>query len=282
MRILTGASSLCKYSSRLFTARCSLYTIPMSWASRRRTLYLTVIGAVVALFVGVPIAYFLYQEPTCTDGAQNQGETAPDKGGPCDILDERAISPEALLFARAFPVREGEYGITAYVQNPNRGAGVASARYRFSVYDERNVLVAEREGVTSLQPGAITPIYEAGIRSGERAVSRTFFEFTGPLTWVKANGDADSLQVSGTRVSDITGTPRVSATVTNTGIGELTDISYVATLFDTAGNAFASSKTVIPSLEGGESKAITFIWPRPFSVAPARIDVLPVMGLSFE
>src|SRR3989338_3474016 len=62
--------------STLFTIHYWLYTIPMSWASKRRTAY----GGGVFLFftaiIGIPLAIWIYEPPACFDGKQNQGETA--------------------------------------------------------------------------------------------------------------------------------------------------------------------------------------------------------------
>jgi hypothetical protein len=46
-------------------------------------------------------------------------------------------------------------------------------------------------------------------------------------------------------------------------------------VFDTAGNAFAGSSTVVPVLTDGERQEIVFTWPDPFPFVPGRIDVLP-------
>ena len=261
----------------LFTNYCSLYTVTMSWASRRRTLYSLAIGSVLVLLIGVPLGMYLYEQPTCTDGKKNQSETDIDKGGPCTILDERTLAAHATLFVRAFPVRPGEYGVTAYVQNPNRSAGVSEARYRVSVYDQKNVLIAEREGQTPIMPGGITPVYEPGIMAGGRTASRAFFEFTETLVWVSAKADASSLVVSNTAIRNLDTEPELSAEVTNTSVATVLNVRYVATLFDAAGDAFASSETIIPSLGAGKTRTIVFTWPQAFSVAPARIDVLPVV-----
>src|SRR3989344_828026 len=140
----------------------------MSWASRRRTVYLLGIFLFFAVVLGIPTAIWLYEPPTCFDGTQNQGETALDKGGPCVLLDERTLSPSAILWSRAFSVRTGSYNALAYIENPNRDAGVRLVAYRFGLYDEKNVLVAERDGRTFVMPGGITPVFEGAIDTGNR------------------------------------------------------------------------------------------------------------------
>lgn len=250
----------------------------MSWASRRQAAY--VFGVVI--FFGIitiaPIAYwFLNIEETCFDGIQNQGETRADKGGPCKLLDERTLTPHAILWTRAFSVRDGSYSVVAYVENPNENAGVARAPYHFKLYDERNVLVAERQGAAYVMPGSVTPVYEGAIDTGNRNVARAYFEFTAPLVWERLYDATRPITVAAKNMTDPGISPRLSTTIQNDAVAELRDIRFVAVVFDTAGNAFAASATAIPSLEEGERKEIVFTWPDPFMYLPGRTDVIPLL-----
>ena len=249
----------------------------MSWASRRRTLYTLGVFFFFAIVIGVPTAILLYEPSTCFDGKQNQEETAIDKGGPCLLLDERTLSPHATLWSRAFLVRGGLYGATAYIENPNRGAGVRAVGYRFGLYDERNILVAERVGKTYIMPGGITPVFEGAINTGNRTVARTYFEFTSPLVWERMVNPASVLTVGNKNVTNVTATPRLTAEVENTSVATISNPSFVAVVFDTAGNAFAASATTLPRLEEGEKGEIVFTWPDPYPRAVGRIDILPLL-----
>ena len=249
----------------------------MSWASRRRGVYSLGVFFFFAIVVGVPTMIWLYKSPTCKDGKQNQEETATDKGGPCLLLDVRTLSPHSTLWSRAFLVRGGLYGATAYIENPNRGAGVRSVDYRFGLYDERNVLVAERVGRTYIMPGGITPVFEGAINTGNRTVARTYFEFTSPLVWERMVNTAGSLVIGNKKVTNTNAIPRLTAEVENTSVAATPNPSFVAVVFDTAGNAFAASATTLPRLEEGEKGEIVFTWPDPYPRAVGRIDVLPLL-----
>ena len=75
----------------------------MSWAGRRRFIYLATVILFFVIVIGTPVVYLIISiKPTCFDGKQNQGETAPDKSGPCLVLDERYITPYAVMWARSF------------------------------------------------------------------------------------------------------------------------------------------------------------------------------------
>lgn len=254
----------------------------MSWASRRRTLYLLGVFAFFAIVLGIPTAIWLYESPTCFDGKQNQEETAPDKGGSCILLDERTLSPYSVLWSRAFPVRlsgsgGGTYNALAYVQNPNRDAGARRINYRFRLYDERNIVIAEREGSGFIIPGGITPIFESTISTGNRAVARTFFEFSEPPTWERLLDTASALLIDNMTITSTDSAPRVVARVKNTSVEIASAPSFVAVVFDTAGNAFAASQTTLPRLGAGEENEIVFTWFSAFTRVVGRVDILPLL-----
>lgn len=250
----------------------------MSWASRRRFAYLSVIFGVIAVIVGIPLAMWLYRPATCFDGIQNQGETAVDMSGPCTLLDPRTLTAHAILWARAFPTRDGMHNAIAYVENPNDDAGVFLTPYRFRLYDERNVLVAEREGATFVMPGTITPVFEGAINTGNRTVARAYFEFMAPLVWERMTDSTALIAVLSKDMQDAATRPRLTAVVHNTSVADLRDVVFVAVVFDTAGNAFAGSSTIVPMLSDGEKKEIVFTWPDAFEYLPGRIDVIPVLA----
>lgn len=248
----------------------------MSWASRRRTAYTLGTMIFFGLLFGVPLFYWYINIPeTCTDGVQNGGETAVDKGGNCPLLDERTLSPHAILWTREFAVRDGTYNVIAYVENPNDGAGVFMVPYRFKLYDARNILVAEREGAGFIMPGTVTPIFEGAIDTGNRDVGRAYLEFTAPLVWERMYDATLPIEVESKSVTDANSAPRLSVTVRNTSVADLRNVQFVASVFDTAGNAFAGSSTLVPLLKEGERREIVFTWPDPFQYVPGRIDVLP-------
>lgn len=251
----------------------------MSWASKRRTSYAVGVILFFTVLIGTPVAYWFFTIPaTCEDGKINQGETAPDKGGPCFVLDERMLSPSTILWARSFIVRDGSYSSVAYVQNPNDTAGVARVGYRFKLYDSDNVLVAEREGSTFIMPGAVTPIFEGAIPTGNRIASRTYVEFTSLIVWERMDNRARVITVSNVDAADTDTMPRVTASVRNTSVSDMRNVTLIAVVFDPAGNAFAASQTAIDALEAGESETIIFTWPDPFRIQIGRIEVTPLVA----
>ena len=249
----------------------------MSWASRRRTSYLLGVLLFFAVVIGIPAALWLYEPPACFDSKQNKGETAIDKGGPCRILDERALIPHSTLWSRALLVRGGNYNAIAYIENPNKEAGVRAVSYHFGLYDQRNILIAERTGTTFIMPGGVTPVFEGSINTGNRPVAHTYFELTGIPVWERMTNAAGVLSISNKVMSSTASVPRLAAMVENTSVASVITPSFAAVVFDPAGNAFASSATTLDRLAPGEKREIVFTWPDPFPTAVGRIDILPLL-----
>jgi len=251
----------------------------MSWAARRRFVYLAGIILFFVVVIGLPIAWKIATIPaTCHDGKQNQNETAIDRGGPCLLLDDRYLQPHAVLWTRAFLVRDGSYNAVAYVQNPNPQAGVVSAHYKFSLYDSQNILVAERTGTTYIMPGGITPVFTSNIDTGNRIVARTYFAFTDKaLVWERMSNPATPITISGTQVTNADTVPQVSASVRNTSVGDIQHVSFVAVVFDTAGNAINASATSLARLNAETQIQIGFTWPEAFTVLPSKVDVTALL-----
>lgn len=251
----------------------------MSWASRRRFLYLSGIVLFFLLVFGLPIAYKIATIPsTCHDGKQDQGETAIDEGGPCLKLDPRTLQPHAILWARSFEVRPGYYNAVAYIENPNKSAGVPLAHYEFSLYDSSNILVAQQSGTTYIMPGGVTPVFLSGISTGNRVVVHTYFTLTDSmLNWEWMQSQTGPISVSQVQTSNINAQPQVAAIAANSSVSDIAHVSFAAVPFDTAGNAINASQTLVSDLPANSQVTIGFTWPQPFTVAVGRVDVIPLM-----
>lgn len=249
----------------------------MSWATRRQATFVGGIVLVFLVLIAIPTAIFLYQPASCTDGKQNQGETAIDKGGPCPILDERLLAPFSVLWARSFAVQQGNYSAVAYIDNPNKDAGVRAVHYKFGLYDSDNVIVAEREGATFIMPGGVTPVFEYNIGAGNRTVVHTYFEFAEPLVWERMMKTTGDITVNNLQTATTDSTPRISAVVQNTSVTDIANLAFSGVVFDPAGNVFAASRTVLERLNAGESHQIVFTWSEPFGKQVGRVDILPIL-----
>jgi hypothetical protein len=251
----------------------------MSWAGRRKFLYITGIILFFLIVVGGPIAFKILTIPsTCHDGKEDQGETSVDRGGPCLLLDDTYLQPHAILWARSFQVRDGSYNAVAYIQNPNKSAGVVAANYQFALYDSQNVLIADRTGTTYIMPGGVTPVFTAGIDTGNRIVAHTYFTLTDPsLTWERMINPTAPISVTGKLISTTDTVPQLAATAGNSSVSDIKNISFVAVVYDTSGNAINASATLVSDLPAGATTPIGFTWPNPFSASVGSEDVIPLM-----
>lgn len=249
----------------------------MSWASVRRAEYLFGVILFFVVIIGGPLLYWGISAipPACPVGTMRP---AGISSGACSELDPRYLQSVSVMWARAFRVRADSYTAVAYVQNSNPNAGVQQAHYKMGLYDGGNVLIAEREGEMFIMPGSITPVLETGIYTGNRDVVHTYFQITdaSPI-WKEATNPAADIKVSNESVTGLEAAPRVEARVRNASLDSRHNISFVITLFDTTGNAFAASGTALQELAPGATAQIAFTWPQPFPTVIGRIDIIPLL-----
>ncbi len=245
------------------------------WATTRKLAY--TVGVVLFFAMLGIIGYFwhYYEAPSCTDGKQNQSEEGIDCGGTCAMACSSSVAMPIDLWRRSFLVAPGFYNAVAYIENPNPNLGVQKATYRFKLYDEQNVLVAEREGKVFIAPNERFAIFEPRIKTGERIPKRTFFEFLTFSDWIKNDTEKSKILVRDEKFSNISTLPRVDAILQNGTIVDIHDIDVVAIVYDKNENALAVSATKVDVLKGDSSQAITFTWPTPFSNNPTHVEIIP-------
>lgn len=250
----------------------------MTWATRRRIAYLTGVFIFFAIVIGGPIAYhFLTIPATCHDGIQNQGETAIDEGGPCLLLNSANLQPEGVLWARTFLVRSGVADAVAYVDNPNQNAGVIQASYELNLYDDKNALVEDVTGKTFVMPGGVTPVFVGNINVGNREPVYAQFKFTSPLVWERSIDIARGIKVSNLQTNESSNASQITAIATNSSVSNISNVTFVATVFDPSGNAIATSQTALKSIAAGSREQIYFTWPSAFSATVGNVDIIPVV-----
>jgi len=249
----------------------------MSWSTRRRLIIVLIILLAVSGAASFFILPYFLKDPTCSDGKKNGGESGVDCGGPCSSLCAAEVAPLKLIWTRPFKATAGIYDVLAYVENHNIDAAAKKIIYKFSLYDESNVLVATRVGKTYVTPNGKIPVFEGNIRTGERVPRRAFFEVSGTPEWIKAPPKAITLSL-GTRnitYEVLNGKSVVSATIFNPSSYSIANVEVTAILYDDKRNAFAVSKTLLESVGKDSTRNVTFTWPSSFESEPARIEIIP-------
>lgn len=247
----------------------------LSWSGRRQLIYYAVALAAAVIVVFAAYQAFFTAAPTCFDGTQNGDEAGVDCGGSCALLCTDTARAPTVLWARAFDGGGGYYTAAAYVQNNNVGSGARAIPYSFQLFDDKNLLVIERDGVVDLPPIQTIPIIESNINVGNRVVTRTLFAFTTTPVWKKIPTTAlPALHTSEQNLNQ--DASRLSATLVNSGVTDAKDVAVTAVLFDQGGVARAATRSIIGTVPRKSSQEIVFTWPGGVpNIVRAEITILP-------
>ncbi len=253
------------------------YYLSMSWASRRRTIYLGIF-LIILLFLMIGFYYFfIYKTPTCIDGKQNQNEQGVDCGGVCPVVCTFQTVDPIVLWSRTFKVTDGIYNAMAVVENPNVGVEAYDVPYSFKIYDKDNIIIYERRGKTDIFSRSTLPVFERTIITNQRIPIRTFFEFVREPKWIKVTREQLDLFVIDKKLTGEDSYPRLSATIENRTSKLIENIEVSAIIFDADGNAMNVSQTTIDSLLKNSSEQVFFTWPEVFPSKVVRTEIITVI-----
>ena len=244
-----------------------------TWSTERKYAYFFAFAALLVILAGVPLFFIFYKAPTCSDGKQNGNERGIDCGGSCSKLCPADFAAPRVLWSYSVQVVPSIYNALAYVQNPNNLVQAKSLPYEFKLYDDQGLLVAQRDGYTSVPAGQKFAVFESSIDVGNRVPVRTTFEFTGTPEWVPGT-ILSSIRVLNTNLSQ-GNKPAAEVSIENSSVDQsFSNVTAVIILYDKDDNRISFSKTLIDSLNPTEKKSIYYTWQGPFSVPVVRTEVL--------
>ena len=246
----------------------------MSWAQRRKLIYISSVVAIFLLVVFLPLVLHFYKPPTCFDGKQNQGEFGIDCGGSCSLLCPAQYAPLNILWSRFSKVEDGVYNVLAYVENPNINAGVNNLSYVFRLYDKDGILLKERYGQTFAPSDKVMAVFEPELQTGYQIPARVDFSFISQAVWLKQDSVETGLSISQSVISRIDSAPRLTTLISNNTINQMKNIEAIGIVYNADGNTIAFSRTVISSIDGKGSTEINFNWPKPFTDTYARTEIV--------
>ncbi len=252
----------------------------LSWSAKRKIVYISIL---IVLF-GTPLALYINKKmqkvPTCFDRIQNQNERGVDCGGICRIacFDHVKQDPD-IQWSRAYYVAKGTYNLVAYIQNPNLDYISQPTRYVFKVYDDRNSLIATREGVVGIPTSKIFPIFEPTINTGEAIPKTVTFEFMEPVVWIEYFGFKPELEVVEQRFSRQDTSPKLEAKIVNKTLNTFVDVEVIAIVYNEEGNGMLSSRTFIDRIGDKGTVDVVFTWPEAINFTPSKIEVIPNLAL---
>lgn len=247
-----------------------------SWSQRRKFVYSSSLTVLIVLVIGVPLFFYLYKAPTCSDGIKNGDEKGVDCGGSCQKLCLDSFLPPQIAWSRIENVAPNLYNIATYIINPNTKAVALSVPYHVVVYDNQGVEITEYKGTITLPPHRNTLAFNGAINVGKRIPAKALFEFTNAPQWQTAGDPLAALTVGDKKYTEDDSGTSLSVTLDNNGVNQIKTIDVYAVLYDKDGNAIGFSKTVLDSIPSYGSAVAPFTWPMSFGGKVISIEVLPV------
>ena len=246
----------------------------MTWAGRRQTFILGGLALIIIAILLPILKRIVAPVATCSDNRQNQGEKGVYCPGPCKKVCAFEPAPVKVLWVRAFKIADGVYNAVAYITNPNAEFAIKKGVYHLKLFDERNILIAERKGEIDIPSKVTMPVFESSIVTEKAIVSQAFFDLNDDLNWQRGGETKKRISV-GAPVFDSGSNPKIRATVQNNTLETLRKIPFVVIVFDSKGNALASSETIVDLLGKNEKVEIVFTWQAPFERAVGPIEIYP-------
>ena len=242
---------------------------------------LLIIGAIIIAFLAVVGIATFYEEPSCTDSKQNQGEQEVDCGGPCAYLCTEQMQPPTVLFTKALPNGAGRTDVIASVENKNTAAAAKNVPYRITLYGPDRAFIQEVSGTVDLPPAASVPIYVPNITSGKQTVASAFLTIapSAPQWFAPLAASRIVPLVSITALRGTTEMPRIEAVLENQSTATLYNVRTIIIVHDERGEVIAASQTIVPVLPAQGQATATFTWNNAFSDIPTAIEVVPVVPL---
>jgi len=242
----------------------------ISWTAKKQLTYFSVfffvVVAVVTFFVLKIVA------PTCFDGKQNQDEKAVDCGGVCSQECLGVIKDLTVLWSKPLNISASKYDVVALVENRNLFLSAKSVKYQFKLYDDRNILIATKDGEVFVNPGQKFAVFENNIDTGARKPAKSFLEFQKDIKWEVYKEENLGLVIVDKEYKNDP-RPSIYATLENKTLANIQGVYAVAIIYGEDGNAIASSATKIKEIKKESSVGLFFTWPEKFDKEYSRDEI---------
>lgn len=249
---------------------CYNKPMAMSWAFKKQILFSFFIFLVAAVVFAFALIFL--DSSSCSDGKKNQDEEGIDCGGQCEpCMGE--MKNIVVYWSKVFKLKDGKYDAAALVENPNLLSGIPSLKYKFNIYDEKNILVAVKSGEFFMGPGEKFLILESNLDISGRIPKYAFLEFEENLEWKRIEEEKPRLVVARKQFLNEEPYPRLVAEISNQSPFDADNAEVAAVLLDKNKNAIAVSVTRIGLIKGDISREIVFTWPEIFGEEPDQIEI---------
>lgn len=235
--------------------------IIIMWRTRRQLTAFLIVGLLIGS-AGFLFVRDLLPEPTCFDNRRNQGEEKTDCGGPCLPCIFRNKKTPEVFWVRVTPVRGGVYAAVIEVKNPNSALGIPKFEYILKLFDDKDVLVIERSGISFLYANEVAHIVETDLRS-ERKIVRGILEIGKTEYALRDDNPPDLIAGEKELLVVIPNgmNTELRARLFNRTLSDFRALRVHGILLDKNQNVLAASSLVLDELRGGDAKEIRFFWP---------------------
>lgn len=254
-----------------------------TWSSRRKFLIGgSFVVVVLAVVVAVYFAIF-YKAPTCSDGLRNGDEQGIDCGGSCVKLCQSFFIPPKISWGggKYEKVADGLYNVAALVINPNTNVAAVNVPYRFSIFDNKGILITERKGTTFIPAHRNILVFETAIDVGKRMPSKVTFEFLEPPVWFKSRDTLEGIAIVDKKYQDFDNSSSLEVTLENRSLVPYKDVITGVVLYDKNENAIGFSRTQIdvihPKGSGQNRELAPYTWPVERKGEVVSIEAYPVV-----
>jgi len=247
----------------------------MSWSKNRKILYGVAVISVLLISIGVPTFFYLYKAPTCFDNIQNSNEQGVDCGGSCARLCQNSFLSADISWTRYAEVTPHLYNIGAYIVNPNSEGEASKVPYLIELFDKDGTIITDRKGTITLPPHRNTLVFVGAINVGNRLPSRATFSFTTAPNWHKRVDPLSKLSVSDKNYNEDSVGSSLSATINNSDVVPVSNVSVGAVLYDSEGTAIGFSKTILDEIPANGSAVAPFTWAVNRNGKVISIEILP-------
>ena len=246
------------------------------WSQKRRRIILSIIFGVLIFVIGLPLFFFLYRSPTCSDGKQNGDEVGIDCGGGCEMLCQADNLP---IVSKGDPqvVRVGSttYAVALSAENPNINSDILRAGYLFKIFDASSTVpVMIVDGETYIPKNGRFVVFGGPYDFVEAVPARATFEWKKEsLVWNTNSKEVPDLIIENKFISEEASEPKITAELYNPTLDAVVNVELTVVVSDISGNTIGVSKTFVESIDKNERVPIVYTWPQSFDGVPAQIDV---------
>lgn len=247
------------------------------WTAKKQISLFFVVLAIA--IVAIIFVLSSLSSPSCFDKKKNQEEEDIDCGGPCEACVGN-IQNLIIHWNKVFKLKDGKYEATALIDNPNLFAGIPSLKYKFSVYDEKNVLVAVRSGETFINPDEKLLLLESDIDSPARIPKYAFLELEENPKWKRIEKEKPQLVISKKQFSNTEPFPKLIVEIANKSLFGVENIEVAVIFYDENQNAKAVSSSKVNYIGGDSDKEIIFTWPELMADEPNYIEIFTRINMT--